>query len=73
MAEGRESDMSRTARNPLLSAAGNGFPFEHFSGRACLMPVSENSSSVLSEGETFLCYDNLFGTHQCTHFKVLDV
>lgn len=49
MAEGRNSDTSRTVRNPLLSAAGSGFPFENFSDRARLMPVSENSPAVLSE------------------------
>jgi hypothetical protein len=51
MAEEKKLGESRTVRNSLLSAAGNGFPFEHLSGRPCLMPVSENSSSVLSEGE----------------------
>jgi hypothetical protein len=72
MAEGRNSDTSRTVRNPLLSSAGSGFPFENFSGRARLMPVSENSSSVLSEGEQFLCNDNL-SRHLWTYFKVFDV
>lgn len=51
MAEGRKEDTSRAARNPLLSAAGSAFPFENFSAQARLMPVSVNSSSVLSEGK----------------------
>jgi len=51
MADRKKSDTSRTAKNPLLSAAGNGFPFENFAGSALLMPVSQNVSSVLSEGE----------------------
>lgn len=51
MAEGKKEDTSRAVRNPLLSAAGSGFPFENFSAQARLMPVSVNSSSVLSEGE----------------------
>jgi hypothetical protein len=58
MAEGKNIDMSRTATNPLLSAAGSGFPFENFSDRARLMPVSEHRSSALSEGEQFLCNDS---------------
>jgi hypothetical protein len=72
MAEGKKVDTSRTVRNPLLSAAGSGFPFENFSSRARLMPVSENSSSVLSEGEQFLCNHNL-RRHLWTYFKVHDV
>jgi len=51
MADGKRGDTSRTAKNPLLSAAGNGFPFDNFAGSALLMPVSQNVSSVLSEGE----------------------
>ena len=51
MADGKKSDTSRTVKNPLFSAAGSGFPFENFSGSALLMPVSQNVSSVLSEGE----------------------
>ena len=51
MADRLKSDTSRTAKNPLLSAAGNGFPFENFAGSALLMPVSQDVSSVLSEGE----------------------
>jgi hypothetical protein len=72
MAEGRKADTSRTVRNPLLSAAGGGFPFETFSDRPRLMPVSENSSSVLSEGEQFMCNDNL-RRHLWTYFKAHDV
>jgi hypothetical protein len=51
MAERSKSDTSKTVKNPLLSAAGSGFPFEKFSGGALLMPVSQNTSSVLPEGE----------------------
>lgn len=72
MADRRKSDVTRTTRNPLLSAAGSGFPFENFSGRARLMPVSENSSLVLSEGEQFLYNDRLC-RHLWPYFKVLDI
>jgi hypothetical protein len=51
MADRRKSDTSRSVKNPLLSAAGSGFPFEEFSGSALLMPVSQNISSVVTEGE----------------------
>jgi hypothetical protein len=51
MADRKKSDASTKAKNPLLSAAGNGFPFENFAGSALLMPVSQSVSSVLSEGE----------------------
>ncbi|XP_046489225.1 SEC23-interacting protein isoform X1 [Neodiprion pinetum] len=46
------SDTSRKVKNPLLSAAAVGFPFEDFSGNAVLMPVTPATSSVLQdEGE----------------------
>lgn len=51
MADLSKSDTSRTVKNPLLSAAGSGFPLEKFSGSALLMPVLQNRPSVLSEGE----------------------
>ncbi|XP_012268843.2 SEC23-interacting protein-like isoform X1 [Athalia rosae] len=45
-------DTSRKVKNPLLSAAGVGFPFEDFSGNVVLMPVTPATSSVLQdEGE----------------------
>lgn len=51
MADRSKSDTSKTVKNPLLSAASSGFPSEKFSASAFLMPVSQNTSSVLSEGE----------------------
>jgi hypothetical protein len=68
MAEKSMSDTSRAVKNPLLSAAGSGFPFENFSGSALLMPVSQSGSSVVSEGEHALCNMNFCDFLYCFMF-----
>ncbi|KAK7866472.1 hypothetical protein R5R35_014340 [Gryllus longicercus] len=49
MAERKKSDMSRSVKNSLLTAAEFGFPYENFSTAAVLVPASQNNSSVLLE------------------------
>ena len=48
------SDTGRKVKNPLLSAAGQGFPFENFAENALLMPVTPATPAVLSDGEFIL-------------------
>ena len=53
----RSSNNSRFVKNPLLSGAGSGFPFEDFSSSAVLFPVSESSAPLISQpGEIIYKY-----------------
>lgn len=47
------SDTIRKVKNPLLSAAGQGNPFDNFGENALLMPVTPTTPAVLSDGEIF--------------------
>ena len=47
------SDQTRKVRNPLLSAAGSGLPFENFGENTLLMPVTPTTPAVLQEGTIF--------------------
>ncbi|XP_033194388.2 uncharacterized protein LOC117159022 isoform X2 [Bombus vancouverensis nearcticus] len=44
------SSKSRKVKNPLLSAAGEGFPFENYTENAFLMPVTPATPAVLRDG-----------------------
>lgn len=46
------SGKSRKVKNPLLSAAGEGFPFENYTENAFLMPVTPATPAVLRDGES---------------------
>ncbi|EZA55128.1 hypothetical protein X777_05306 [Ooceraea biroi] len=46
------SGASRKTKNPLLSAAGPGFPFESYTENAMLMPVTPATPAVLRDGES---------------------
>ncbi|CAK9806747.1 Phospholipase DDHD2 [Anthophora quadrimaculata] len=43
------SGASHKVKNPLLSAAGEGFPFENFTENALLMPVTSTTPAVLRD------------------------
>lgn len=43
---------SRKVKNPLLSAAGEGFPFENYTENAFLVPVTPATPAVLRDGES---------------------
>lgn len=42
---------SRKVKNPLLSAAGPGFPFDNYAENTLLMPVTPATPAVLRDGE----------------------
>ncbi|KAK9304382.1 hypothetical protein QLX08_004179 [Tetragonisca angustula] len=44
------SGASRKVKNPLLSAAGEGFPFENYTENAFLVPVTPATHAVFSDG-----------------------
>lgn len=46
------SGASRKVKNPLLSAAGEGFPFENYTENAFLVPVTPATPVVLHDGES---------------------
>lgn len=46
------SSASRKVKNPLLSAAGEGFPFENYVENALLVPVTPATPAVLCDGES---------------------
>lgn len=46
------SGASRKVKNPLLSAAGEGFPFENYTENAFLVPVTSVKPAVFSDGES---------------------
>lgn len=46
------SSASRKVKNPLLSAAGEGFPFEDYAENALLVPVTPAAPAVLRDGES---------------------
>ena len=48
------SDTVRKVKNPLLTAAGQGFPFENFAENVMLMPVTPATPAVLSDGKFIL-------------------
>ncbi|XP_043268616.1 SEC23-interacting protein-like isoform X2 [Venturia canescens] len=43
------SDPSRKVKNPLLTAAGQGFPFEGYSTNALLMPITPATPAILQD------------------------
>lgn len=43
---------SRNVKNPLLSAAGEGFPFENYAENTILVPVTPAVPAVLPDGES---------------------
>lgn len=45
------SDQSRKVKNPLLTAAGQGFPFEGYSANALLMPITPATPAILQDGK----------------------
>lgn len=45
------SDTVRKVKNPLLSAAGQGNPFDNFGENILLMPVTPTTPAVLSDGK----------------------
>lgn len=47
------SEIQKPVKNPLLSGAGHGFPFENFQGSSLLVPVSQDSPSVLNDGKFY--------------------
>lgn len=48
---GNMSGASRKMKNPLLSAAGQGFPYEDYTENALLVPVTPATPAVLRDGE----------------------
>lgn len=46
------SGASRKVKNPLLSAAGESFPFENYTENAFLVPVTPATPVVLHDGES---------------------
>lgn len=51
MADKNKFDTSKSVKNPLLTAAGVGFPIENFTSNALLLPVSQNVSNILPTGK----------------------
>lgn len=49
------SEQSRKVKNPLLTAAGQGFPFEGYSTNALLMPVTPATPAILPDGKFRRC------------------
>jgi len=45
------SSTPRKVKNPLLTAAGPGFPFDNYTENALLMPVTPATPAVLRDGE----------------------
>lgn len=45
------NNTSRKVKNPLLFAAGSGFPFENYTENALLVPVTPATPAVLRDGE----------------------
>ncbi|CAL7945667.1 unnamed protein product [Xylocopa violacea] len=52
------SGASRKVKNPLLSAAGEGFPFENYAENALLVPITPATPAVLRDGAEL---DNFVG------------
>lgn len=45
------SETPRKVKNPLLNAAGIGFPFDNFTENNILMPVTPATPAILPDGE----------------------
>lgn len=66
------SGASRKVKNPLLTAAGEGFPFENYAENTLLVPVTPATPAVLRDGESIIeapgwgftgsCFCNRIGT-----------
>ncbi|XP_012139228.2 uncharacterized protein LOC100879519 isoform X2 [Megachile rotundata] len=63
------SGASRKMKNPLLSAAGEGFPFENYAENALLMPVTPATPAVLhddAELDSFVGQETPVNSHNST-------
>ncbi|EFN87695.1 hypothetical protein EAI_13526 [Harpegnathos saltator] len=62
------NNTSRKVKNPLLSAAGPGFPIENYTENALLVPVTPATPAVLRDGEFASDKRNVGGARQSVNF-----
>ena len=51
MGDKHKSETPKPLKNTLLSGASHGFPFDSFQGSSMLIPVSQDSPSVLNDSK----------------------
>lgn len=59
------NNTSRKVKNPLLFAAGSGFPFENYTENALLVPVTPATPAVLRDGEFACDKERGWGSTSC--------
>lgn len=73
MGDKHKSETQKPVKNTLLSGASHGFPFESFQGSSMLIPVSQDSPSVLNDSKffNFLPHSVFPSEPDCCHEKII--